>query len=63
MFCVVRAVHIFDSRLVINETPNKWQRNVTHALNKNYILLAAVVASVGGGGLYPHSACRLHALV
>jgi hypothetical protein len=24
LFCVVGAVHKFDFRLVINETPNKW---------------------------------------
>lgn len=25
VFCVFRAVHNFDSRLVINETRNKWR--------------------------------------
>jgi len=25
VFCVFRAVHKFDFRLVVNETPNKWR--------------------------------------
>jgi hypothetical protein len=54
MFCVVRAVHKFDFRLVINETPNKWRLLTGRSCSDNHFLTRsvgfppAVVGSVKG---------------
>jgi hypothetical protein len=66
---VVRAVHKFDFKLVMNETHNKWRpvhvklRHAvieTHVYDRSYIFSPSVVASVNG--LYPHCAGQMHSL-
>jgi len=53
MYCVVRAVHEFDFRLVTNESYNKWRpsgrrscSDEIHVLDWIYILLMTVFAGV-----------------
>jgi hypothetical protein len=55
MYCVVRAVHEFDFRLVTNEAYNKWRpverrscSDEIHVPDWIYIFLMTVVASVKG---------------
>ena len=38
MFCVFRAVHKFDFRLVLNATPNKWRPVKGNALVDTLVL-------------------------
>jgi hypothetical protein len=67
MFYVVRAVHKFDFRVVINETPNKWRSMKSHTMATTHALTGSigvpriVVASVNGP--YPSCAGLLHSLV
>lgn len=36
MFCVVRAVHKFDHKLVINETADKWRPDERRQFNEGH---------------------------
>lgn len=67
MFYVVRAVHKFDFRVFINETPNKWRSMKSHTMATIHVLTGCIgvprIVFAGVNGLYPRCAGLLHSLV
>jgi hypothetical protein len=66
-FCVVRAVHKFDFRLVINEKRKNGDRYTGHAVTETHVFdkIYMFSPSASSGGVkrrYPHTAGQLHSL-